>query len=380
MASTCDILILGGGVVGTGVAFALAQRRAGRVVLLEKAFLGAGASGKSTGILRLHHADAPTAALARQGLRLYEQFPDAVGGPAVFTHTGLVLVLAEAERNRPLAVNDALRRDLGTSTRLLTGLELMEIDPNAHLADDELAVLDPDAGVVEPAQVIASFAEAAQAHGAEVCQGVEVKRLAAGKGKVGVVETNEGTYECGTLVLAAGAWSAALARGLGVPLPVQACRIPLALFRRPADCSRRGLACADLVQGLSFRPAPGELIQAALLAGEETEQDIDPDGSSEAVDGAWLTQARQRLSRRYPALHRSFGRGGYAATCARTPDGRPILDRLPDVEGLYCAAGFGTQDVALAPAAGQLLADLIVSGQAAASLEPFRLARFEVPA
>src|SRR5207237_2938329 len=90
MANTADILIVGGGVIGTSIALHLARRKAGRVLLLEKAYLAAGSSGKSGAIVRQHYSNALTVAMARQSLRVFEQFPDVVGGPAVFTRTGMV--------------------------------------------------------------------------------------------------------------------------------------------------------------------------------------------------------------------------------------------------------------------------------------------------
>ena len=89
---TCDILIVGGGVMGVSIAYALARRRVGHVVLLEKSFLGAGSSGKSGAIIRQHYSNRLTAAMARASLRVFERFDDLVGGPPVFTSTGMVIV------------------------------------------------------------------------------------------------------------------------------------------------------------------------------------------------------------------------------------------------------------------------------------------------
>src|SRR5437667_13425 len=95
---TCDILIVGGGVMGVSIAYALGRRRVGRVVLLEKSFLGAGSSGKSGAIIRQHYSNRLTASMAQKSLRVFEHFEDVVGGPPVFTHTGMVLVVNERDR------------------------------------------------------------------------------------------------------------------------------------------------------------------------------------------------------------------------------------------------------------------------------------------
>ena len=104
---------------------------------------------------------------------------------------------------------------------------------------------------------------------------------------------------------------------------------------------------------------------------------IDPDDCNESADADWLVRVRQRLSRRFPGLHRSFGRGGYGALEAVTPDGLPILDRMPGLEGVFLAVGFGGRSLLLAPAAGQATAELVIDGTTAAlDVAPLRAGRF----
>ncbi len=377
MAVSCDILIVGGGVIGTSIAYALAKRRAGRVVLLEKAYLGAGSSGKSGAIVRQHYSNRLTASMAQKSLRVFEHFDDAVGGPPVFTRTGMVLVVNERDR-AGLEANVAMQRELGIDVRLVSHQVLADIDPNARLGEDELAAFEAEAGYVEAVQVVASFAEAARREGADLRLGVEVKAVVAEGDRVAGVETNEGRYQCGTLVLAAGPWAAQLAKTARWKLPVQACRTQVALFRRPPDFGRRGAVYGDFVQGIYFKPTHGDMLHAGSLAGEELNDPVDPDHYNEAADGDWLPQVRQRLGRRYPAMHRGYGRGGYGALYAITPDWHPILDRLPGLQGAYCAVGFSGHGFKMSPVVGDLMAELIVDGRASTlDIAPLRLARFD---
>src|SRR5438874_10825430 len=154
---TCDILIVGGGVMGVSIAHALAQRRVGRIVVLEKAYLGAGSSGKSGAIIRQHYSNRLTASMAQKSLRIFEHFEDVVGGPPVFTHTGMIVVVNERDRSG-LEANVAMQRELGIDVRLVTHQELTDIDRNALLAEDELAAFEADAGYVEAVQVVSSYA------------------------------------------------------------------------------------------------------------------------------------------------------------------------------------------------------------------------------
>jgi sarcosine oxidase subunit beta len=377
MADPSDFLIVGGGVIGTSIAFHLAQRRVGRVLLLEKTFLGAGSSGKSGAIVRQHYSNRLTASMAQLSLRTFERFDDFVGGPPVFTRTGMVIVVNERDR-AGLEANCVMQRELGIDVRLVTAQELADIDPNARLADDELAVFEAQAGYVEAVQVVASFAEAARLAGADVREGVQVvKLLREGKRVVGV-ETNEGRYLSRSVILATGPWAAQLAKDAGLKLPVQPCRTQVALFRKPTDFGRRCAIYGDFVQGIYFKPTHGDVIHAGSLAGEEIREPVDPDDYNEAADGAWLPGMRQRLSRRYPGMHRSYGRGGFGALYAITPDWHPILDKLAGLEGAYCAVGFSGHGFKMSPIVGQLMAELIVDGQTKTlDIAPLRVARFD---
>src|SRR5262249_48966717 len=158
MPQTGDFLIVGGGVIGASIAFHLASRKAGRVVLLEKSFLGAGSSGKSGAIIRQHYSNVLTASMAQKSLRVFEKFDDVVGGPPVFTHTGMVLIVNQRDR-AGLEANLVMQRGLGIDVRLVSAEELTDIDPNVQLREDELAAFEVEAGYVEAVQVVASFAD-----------------------------------------------------------------------------------------------------------------------------------------------------------------------------------------------------------------------------
>src|SRR6516164_3583077 len=223
MSRIYDIIIVGGGVMGVSIAWALTRQRAGRVAVLEKSFLGAGSSGKSGAIIRQHYSNRLTAAMARKSLHTFEHFEDIVAGPPVFTRTGMVIVVNEKDR-AGLNSNLQLQQSLGIDVRLVSGKELTAIDPNAKLAEDELAAFESEAGYVEAVQVVASYADAARRKGAEICQEVEVKRIITRDSHIDGVETSDGIYQSRTVILAAGPWAASLAQTIGLELPVQACR------------------------------------------------------------------------------------------------------------------------------------------------------------
>jgi sarcosine oxidase subunit beta len=133
MSQNCDILIVGGGVIGTSIAHSLARRKVGKIVLLEKSFLGAGSSGKSGAIIRQHYSNVLTASMAQKSLRVFERFDDLIGGPPVFTHTGMVIVVNQRDLDG-LEANLKLQRELGIDVRTILAKDLAHLDPQAKLA------------------------------------------------------------------------------------------------------------------------------------------------------------------------------------------------------------------------------------------------------
>lgn len=380
MPRTSDILVIGGGVIGTSIAYHLARRRAGTVTLLEKSFLAAGSSGKSGAIIRQHYSNRLTALMARMSLRVFQHFEDVVGGPPVFTHAGMVLIVNERDR-QGLDANLAMQRELGIDVRLLSKQELADVDPQARLNEGELAAFESEAGFVESVQVVASFAEAARREGADIREDVEVQNLLVEGGKITGVETNEGRWLSRTMVLATGPWAAQLAGRAGLNLPVQASRTQVALFRKPPGVrhgfGRPGPVYGDFVQGIYFKPTHGQILHAGSIKGEEIKNPVDPDHYNESADADWLPLIRQGVAERYPVMRRCYGRGGFGALYGITPDWHPILDRWPGVEGAYCAVGFSGHGFKMSPIVGQLMSELIVDGRASAlDIAPLRLGRF----
>ena len=374
---TADIVIVGGGVMGVSIAHALASRRPGKIVLLEKSYLGAGSSGKSGAICRQHYSNALTALMARKSLAVYRDFASQIGGPPVFTHTGMMLVVQQQDR-QSLATNVAMQQSLGIDVRMVSDSDVRELDPNARMDGGELAAFEAEAGYVEAVQVVASYAAAAERMGARVVCDSPVSALQVAGGRIKAVVAGGETWECGTVIVAAGPWAGRLLTPLGLSIPIQACRTQVGLFRRPAGISRGGPVYGDFSQGIYFTPTHGEMMHAGSIGGEEIRDPVDPDNYPESADADWLPGIRQRLTRRIPAMARGFGRGGYGALYAITPDWHPVIDRCPGIDGLYVAAGFSGHGFKMAPVVGSLMAEMVLDGTCRTlDIRPLRFNRFD---
>ncbi|GBD35058.1 Monomeric sarcosine oxidase [bacterium HR36] len=371
-----DVVVVGGGVMGLSIAWSLARRAVGRIAILEKAYLGAGGSGKSGAIVRQHYSNRLTAQLARMSLRWFEEFDQIVQGPPVFTRTGLAIIVRQADRNA-LEANLQMQQELGIDVHLVSSQELAELDPNTRLADDEIAAWESEAGYVDAIQVLTSYAQACQREGVEIQEGVEVREILVQANQAVGLQTNEGRIACGAVVLAVGPWICRLTDSLGLEIPVQPGRTQVAMFRRPVEMGRRMATCVDFVGQIYYRAAAGDFLHVGSIAGDEARDTVDPDNYPEVADPGWVPNIRQRLQQRCPAMHRCYGRGGYAALYDITPDWHPILDRCPQIENVYLAVGFSGHGFKFAPLIGQLMAELVADGQfRTLDASSFRLSRF----
>jgi glycine/D-amino acid oxidase-like deaminating enzyme len=376
MPQTADIVVIGGGVMGASIAFELVRRRSGKVLVLEKSFLGAGSTGKSGAIIRQHYSHPLTAGMAQFGLRFFEQFQDVVGGPAVFTHSGMVLVVAATDRAK-LEESLSMQRGLGIKTRTISRADLQSIDPHAALADDEVAAFEEEAGYCDALQTVSSLAAAARQLGAEIREQSPVTAIQVAADRVCGVTTPHGVIETRAIVLAAGPWAARLAKTIAVTVPVQPCRTQVALFRRPCDFGPPRPVYGDFRHQVYFKPSPGDLLHVGNIDPREQRCVVEPDEYNEVADGEFVQEMRTKLTRRYSAMHRGIGRGGYGALYAVTPDWHPIVDRLPGIAGAYCAAGFSGHGFKMSPAVGTLMAELVLDGAARSfEIRPLRATRF----
>src|SRR5262245_23081004 len=149
LVKTADAVIIGGGVMGTSIAYHLTRRGLRRVVLLEKSYLGSGSSGKSSAIIRTHYSTAITARIALKSLHTFQHFANVIGGNAGFVQTGMVVVVPATEAALLRQKVDFLT-GLGINNRLLAVEELRELHPYLYTNDLAVAAYEPESGYADP--------------------------------------------------------------------------------------------------------------------------------------------------------------------------------------------------------------------------------------
>jgi sarcosine oxidase subunit beta len=375
MSQTFDVIIIGAGIMGCSTAFQLAQRDL-KVAVLEKGNIGAGSTGKSSAIIRQHYSNELTARMALYSLRVFRDFAEQVGGECGFTQTGFVALVA-AKDKEGLEANVNLQRRVGIQTELLSPEALREIMPGVEAADLVAAAYEPESGYADPYLAVNAYAEAARRLGARIFQDTEVIGIRFAGGKVAGVDTPKETFAAPIVLNCAGPWGARVARMVGAEAPINACRVQVAFFRRPAGYEAPHPVVADFIHATYFRPETGGLTLVGLIDPAEADAVVNPDGFSEQVDGEFVLDTGERLVRRYPVMEHSQSTGGYASLYAITPDWHPIIDELLPGSGCFICAGFSGHGFKLGPAVGLLAADML-TGQSTPEFDPhlFRFSRY----
>lgn len=373
-----DVAIVGGGIMGTSLAWELSRRGAGRVVVFERRTVAFGGSGRTGALLRRHYSNEPEAVLAQAGWKTYANWPELVGGDPVHTASGLIFTCdtgdACAANVDRLRANVAMQNRLGIPSRLVTPAELRELQPFAVWDDVQLAAYEPDSGYVDAVAATRGMARAAVAAGAEIREQAPVQGIATAGDRVVGVRTSEGIESAGTVVVAAGPWTNAALAGSGASLPIEVLRVQVAILHRPLELEQPHFVYLDAAAGIFCRPwGPGRTMIG--VAGGDQHDHADPDAYREQNDPGYGEAAIAALAKRIPAMRRASYLTGHAGLYDMSPDAHPLIGAVgPD--GLFVAAGFSGAGFKKGPAVGRALADLILDGACGwVDLHPFRPGR-----
>lgn len=359
--ATVDAVVVGAGLVGACCGYELAARGVS-VLLVDRGAVCSGGSGAGAGDIAVGYRPGPLATLAGHSRQLWGGLADRLAAdlgyrPDLrFADTGAVAVARDAAAAKALRALATDQRRAGVAAERLTRAELAELG-----GDATAAVRYPRHATVGPVPAALAVLSAAVERGAVVVPSAPV--TAVERTDTGLrVDTAAGAVSTGTLVLAAGAWSAALAELLGVRLPVRARRRHL-LVTEPLPAPLPHAVYQVDATGPSPLALTPTASGAVALGGAGT--DTGPDDP--APIGALRRLAAEAV-RVVPSLAARSAVRALAAAYPETPDQLPIIGADPDLTGLWYATGHGTDGVGLAPATGQLLAELVTG--AAPSLDP----------
>lgn len=375
MAQTTDVVIIGAGIMGCATAYHLAQRGV-QVTVVEKGTVGAGGTGRSSAIIRQHYSNELTARMALHSLRVFQQWDDRVGGEVGFEQTGWV-ALADARNREGLEANVKLQQSLGIQTSLIGVEQLRELVPGLEADDVGAVAYEPESGYADPHLTVNGYADAAKRHGATIVVDCEVTGIRMAGDTVAGVDTTKGPFDAPVVVNCAGPWGARVAALAGVDVPIDSCRVQVAVFRRPPNFVTHPVVM-DLVNGVYLRAETGNLTLVGSIDPGEASAIVDPDDYAEHSDAEFEMEMGEQFVRRFPPMEMSESMGGYASLYAVTPDWHPIIDEVPPGSGCYICSGFSGHGYKLAPAVGLMTADLVTKASSPEfPADLFRSSRYE---
>ncbi len=374
MTDTADVVVVGGGVHGTSIAWNLAKRGAGRVMLLEKTGIAAGATQYSSANSRLHYQLETLAKMALFGQNMFKNFKEEVGGDCGWNQIGYVVLLPEADV-KPAREIVEMQQRIGIAARMITNDEIAEMEPTTNMEGIIAGCIEPTSGHADGSLTAHSFADAAAREGVELRIGAEV--LGISKQGDGIeVKTDKGSINAGNAVLATGFRTSALLAQVGVDMPINPIRHTIAIVERAPGMSDSHPVISDHVSLGYYRPTGPGLTLIGVHDPLEGEPDDEVEAERAPRQGVEVELA-SRFAERYPNQENARLRQGYTGVYDCTPDFQPAFGAVPGTPGLFVDAGYSGHGFKLSPAAGHLMADLILDGKTSfVDMTPFRVERF----
>lgn len=374
MSKTADVVVIGGGINGCSTAYHLAKRGVKQVLLIEKGHIASGPTGRSSGIVRQHYTIQTLAEMARDSVRVFQNFEAAIGGDAGFVQCGVVFFCGERDA-ATLKGTIEMHSRIGIRESLMTADELNKMEP--RLCGDDIAygAYEPDGGYADPALAANSFCESAQRLGVEVMRRTRVTGLKVAGGRIHGVTTDKGEISAPSVVNVAGPWGGHIAAMAGAAIPIIPTRHPVVIFQRPASWRGPTPVWVDLITGWYFKPEGRSGIMVGSL--HDDDRPVDSESYAETPTFEETDRYASAILKRFPVMEEGLAQRGWAGVYDVTPDSQPVIDEIPEVKGLYCAVGFSGHGFKIGPAVGRIVSELVLDGKCSSyDVSVFRYARF----
>jgi sarcosine oxidase subunit beta len=371
--NTADIVILGAGVMGASIAFHLAKRKAGKIIVLDKDHVGRGGSGRSSALVRMHYSYPPEVQLALISLRMFQNWQEVVGEPGDFRKTGFVRIVHPNETER-LKQNVEMQRSLGVNVELITREQVKELEPDWIVDDIELAAYEPDSGYGDGAGVANDFLSRAREMGATYLPRTCATAFRVESGRITGISTDQGEISAPIVVSATGPWTRPLFRNVGYDLPIETEFHQVGILKNAPGMKGGGCACIDSVTATYFRSDAHDKFLVGDFYGQRP---VDPDNFPQRASDDGLEELIERATRRIPKLENAEVMRGVTGVYDMTPDSRPLLGEILGIKGLNVCAGFSGMGFKISPAIGLVMSELLLNGRGkSVDISSFRPSRF----
>jgi len=364
------VVVIGGGIMGLSLAHNLAARGEKDVVVLEKGYLCAGASGRNGGGVRAQWGTSAMIELAKRSIELMKQFARDMG-INIWLRQGGYLFLAKSRKLADRLERGAkLHNRHGVPTQILTPDAAREVVPSLSMKDVLLCAYNQEDGVIFPWPFLWGYAQSCQKQGIRVETFTDVTGFEIAGGRVRKVRTDRGDVACDQVVLAAGAWSPEVARLAGVTLPSEPHRHEI-LSTEPLK-PFLGPLVSVLDSGLYF----SQSMRGEIVGGMG--DPLEPAGLNMGSTLRFVKRFASALTEQLPVAGRIKVLRQWAGCYDVTPDNNPILGRTPGLPNLLQMSGFVGHGFMMAPAMAERMAEWMVRDEQGDELfTRFNLDRFQ---
>ncbi|MGE5141298.1 MAG: NAD(P)/FAD-dependent oxidoreductase [Rudaea sp.] len=355
---SADIVIVGGGCMGTSAAYYLANQGAGSVLLLERdKFLGTGSTGRNAGGVRYQFSTEVNIRLSIFSLDVIRNFEELFGVSAAYRPIGYLFLLSSPEEVASFNANIDLAHRVGVPwVRYLEPEEIAALAPLVNLEGILGGSYCPRDGLADPNSVTQGFSQAASRCGAQIETETTVTGVRIESGRVAAVETDRGRVATRTVVNCAGPWAASIGDMAGLEIPITPLRRQFFVTDALPQVPRDHVFTIEFSTSLYFHPeGPGLLVGMSNAA--------EKPGFSYAIDPEFNMRTLERAIYRLPLVEEARITRQLAGLYEMTPDAHPIISGSRDVAGFYIAAGFSGHGFQHSPAAGKVISELILEGR-----------------
>ncbi|MEE2599587.1 MAG: FAD-binding oxidoreductase [SAR324 cluster bacterium] len=352
-----DVVILGGGVMGTSTAYHLVKRGQTNILLLEReSFFGTGATGRCAGGIRHQFNTEVNIRLSQKSLAMIDTLEEETGQSAMVRKCGYLFVLTD-EKDVPVFQKTLKLQDsLGVKTEWLSGDEVSRLAAPCVFPDAIGGTFNPDDGLADPNSIVMGYIKAARRQGAVCLTDCTVTDFELENNKVRKVLTSLGSVETETVVNACGPWSTFLGNVIDLEIPVSPLRRQWFVTEKVPELPAEFPFVIDFSQSLYFHREASGLLSGMSNPNQKF-------GTDQSIDQDWEIRHIKEALARLPLLENSGIKARQAGLYELTPDAHPIIGSTP-VDGFYLLTGFSGHGFMQGPICGKLMAEILIDGKA----------------
>jgi sarcosine oxidase subunit beta len=370
MEKTADVVIIGGGIIGLSIAYYLALKKAGKIVLFEKGQLGEGSTSRCVGGIRTQFSTEINIRFSLESLKVFEQFKEEFGISPEFKRIGYLFLATTDGEMKIFKENVKLQKKFNIPVELLSPDEISARWPYLKLDDILGGTFCSWDGYAGPSEVLSGFTIGAKRAGVKIYEGIEVLGISSAKGKIYGVKTKGEEIFTSLVINAGGPYAASIGEMVGIKIPIKPLRrqifitAPFHLTDHPIPLT------IDFHRGWYFRQEGDGLLLSGPL-------DLEPSFNLN-IDYEAMAEASENAMYRVPVLEKARIARGWAGLYEISPDHHAILGKVPEAGGFILANGFSGHGFQHSPAVGKVISELIIDGKTTTiDISSLSIERFE---